>query len=245
MIRGAEFWCFPGGTLWNPWQRGFVSLHTPLGCRCSDHPPGPFLKGRGKKIVEAGGTPSIPLAREVAPLWTPRLHVLGDTRWNPWQRGFVLLHAPLGGRCSNHPPGPLPSRKGEENSGSWRDILQTSCQRGCTPLDSPLTRAGGHPLEPVAQRLRLAARSVKRQVFGPSPWPLPERKGEKIVEAGGTPSRPPAREVAPLWTPRLHVLGDTLWNPWQRGFVSLHAPLGGRCSDHPPGPLPERKGGRK
>ena len=24
----------------------------------------------------------------------------------------------------------------------WRHILHTSCQRGCPPLDSPLTRAG-------------------------------------------------------------------------------------------------------
>ena len=58
----------------------------------------------------------------------------------------------------------FPRRKGESKGVSlWRDILQTSCQRGCPPLDSLLTSAGGHPLEPLAKRLRLSARSVRRQ----------------------------------------------------------------------------------
>ena len=133
----------------------------------------------------------------------------GDTLWNPWQRGSASLHAPLGGRCSDHPPGPLPGRKGEENSGSWRDTLQTSCRRGCTPLDSPLTRVGGTLWNPWQRGFVSLHAPLGGRCSDHPHGPFLEGRGKKIVEAGGTPSRPPAGEVAPLWTPRLHVLGDT------------------------------------
>ena len=104
-------------------------------------------KEGGKYIsVGYGGTSSIPPASGVAPLWTPRL------------RGLRFDYG------ADHPPNPLPSRKGEskEKCRLWRHILHTACQRGCAPLDSPLS-----------------ARHI----------PLP-----------------PAKGVAPLWTPRLRGL---------------------------------------
>ena len=102
----------------------------------------------------------------------------------------------------HHPPGPLPSRKGGISKKSW-GTPPDPCQRGCTPLDSPLVGAA-------------------LQLWGSDqpPGPLP------VLGA------PPAKGVAPLWTPRLWGLtppcrlglGPSLWTPRLKGAgAHLHA----------------------
>ena len=67
----------------------------------------------------------MPPAKGAAPLWTPRL------------RGLRLNSG------VHHPPGPPYFQEGGpvKESSIWRHILQTSCQRGGAPLDSPLAGA--------------------------------------------------------------------------------------------------------
>ncbi len=162
---------FQGDTPWNPWQRGSASLHAPLG---------------GRRDYAIGGTSSIPPASGVAPLWTPRLHVLGGTprllpeggtHWTPAcstrrsnQGGRWLLptHPPSSAVFQGeHPLEPLAKRlclsarsvRRQACLCYRRHILLSSCQWGCTPLDSPLTCAGGHPRSPVIGRRALDSRS--------------------------------------------------------------------------------------
>ena len=107
--------------------------------RGSHHPPGPlpFRKGGVKK----------------SSLWRHILH--SSCQWGCTPLDSLLAPAkgrrPLDSCCdselrldrgSHHPPGPLPFRKGGvKKSSLWRHILHSSCQWGCTPLDSPLARA--------------------------------------------------------------------------------------------------------
>ena len=78
------------------------------------------------------------------------------------------------------PLAPFLEGRGEVKKGRlWRHILHTACQRGYTPLDSPLAGAA----------LQLWG--------GPSPWPLPGRKGEE-KELWGTPPDPCQRGCTPL-----------------------------------------------
>ncbi len=182
-------------------------------------PRPPSLEGRGI-IMNSGGHPQTP-ANGAAPLWTPRLHVLGAATGPP-QRGrgraviarseatkqsgagrggAAALHTPHGERlkeCSDHPPTPFLGRKGHNNE-LW-GTPPDPCQRGCAPLDSPLTRAGGQP------------------------------QGPPNGAAGGPSLRGVKR--------RSNLAG-------RGGAAALHTPHEERlkeCSDHPPDPLPGRKG---
>ena len=115
----------------------------------------------------------------------------------------------------------------------WRHILHSSCQWGCTPLDSPLACAGGHPQSSCqgAAPLEVVSGVERKDEFmeahppfllpvGLHPSGLPWQRGWASLHAplggrrdyaiGGTSSIPPASGVAPLWTPRLHARGDTL-----------------------------------
>ena len=122
----------------------------------SDHPPGPLLRGWGKQKVlgEIWGTPpGLPCPRALSKgcaLWAPRLSAGGQPQ------SAVKGLRPLGSRDwgvrrasrSDHPPGPLPKRKG----GVKRNL-------GDTPRPLPDGCALWTP---------------RLQALGDSPRPLPE-----------------------------------------------------------------------
>ena len=182
-------------------------------------------------------------------------------------RGRHSLDSGLGDCClnggSDHPPGPLPGRKGEDKEkkkvyGGTSSI--TACQWGCTPLDSPCdgrAASGGHSQTPARGRHSLDSGLGDCCLNGGSdhpPGPLPGRKGEdkeKKKVYGGTSSIPPASGVAPLWTPPAMVglpLGDTprplpgggtLWTPAWGTVASMVA------RTIPLAPFLEGRGGNK
>ena len=80
---------------------------------------------------------------------------------------------------SDHPPSPLPRRKGEEKKSSlWRHILHTACQRGRAPSGLPLdcTEEVRPPPDPCHGALwtpALRTLEVRRRL-GDTPRPLPK-----------------------------------------------------------------------
>ena len=125
-------------------------------------PLAPFLRGRGKKLKLSGGHPQTP-GSGAAPLCTPRMHALGDSRVPSWDTlpgrhceewsdeaiwgvvGALRDSYDSGLRLNRgayHSPSPLPERKGEEIKALW-GTPPDPWQRGCAPLHSPHARAGG------------------------------------------------------------------------------------------------------
>ena len=123
-------------------------------------PLAPFLSGRGKIIWLSGGHPQTP-GSGAAPLCTPRMHALGDSRvpswdtlpgrycekWSDkaiWRVGGALRDSYDSGlrlnRGAHHPPSPLPLRKGADIKALW-GTPPAPRQRGCAPLHSPLQRS--------------------------------------------------------------------------------------------------------
>ncbi len=60
----------------------------------------------------------------------------------------------------------------------WRHILHSSCQRDCTPLDSPLTRAGGHSQTPPQGRRSAGFPELEQGVRTIPLAPFLEGRGE-------------------------------------------------------------------
>ena len=108
---------------------------------------------------------------------------------------------------SDHPPGPLPRRKGEEKKSSlWRHILHTACQRAA-PSGLPLCRhqdvrrrAGGHPQTPAKGRRpldsRFADQEVRRGSGGHPQTPGEDRR--KYEDGLGDTPRPLPKGWRPL-----------------------------------------------
>ena len=151
-----------GDNPWNPCQRAAPSGLPRFGLRLdrgSDHPPGPLPKRKGERkeawFMEAH--PPYLLPEGVHPSGLPRLQALGGQSLEPLPKGGAPLESRDSGlrldRGSDHPPGPLPSRKGAvKKRGLWRHVLHTSCPRGAPLWTPPLASAGGHPLAPAKGR---------------------------------------------------------------------------------------------
>ena len=145
--------------------RGGRSAHSAWGAsqRVLGPSPRPPSFQEGGIIItlgDSGGHPQTP-ANGAAPLWTPRLHVLGGSP----------RASPTGPRAGRH------CEPQAKQSGAGRPL--------CT--------------------LRLGGVSKSARTIPPTPF-LPGR-GHNI-NSGGHPQTP-ANGAAPLWTPRLHVLGGS------------------------------------
>ena len=170
-----------------------------------DHPPGPLPVRKGEKRDLwgtppdpcqrlSGGHPQTP-AKGLRPLDTCSL-ALGDTH-RPLPEGLRpsgrLLRGVLPQRWLGPSPCPLPVQEGGKLE-LW-GTPPDPCQRAA-PSGHLLTSAGGHPQTSA----RGAAPSGR---LGPSPCPLPSRKGGKL-ELWGTPPDP-CQRAAP-WTPAAPLL---------------------------------------
>ncbi len=132
-----------------------------------------------------------------------------------------------GGCASIMGLGPSPWPPSWKEGGNYKKSWGTPpdpCQRGCSPLDSPLASAGAHPPCRLPEGLHLSGLPACT-CWGTPPDPC--QRGcspldSPLARAGGHPQTP-ARGVVPLWTPCLHVLGDTSI-PLARGVAPLWTP---------------------
>ena len=212
----------------------------------------PFLPGRGNKI-NSGGHPQTP-ANGAAPLWTPafskgevRISAGGAApglpnggrgraviarslrRGNLGRGGAAALHTPLGRHlkeCSDHPPDPLPGRKGNKiNSGGHP---QTPAN-GAAPLWTPafskgevrISAGGAAPGLPNGGRARVVIASRSEAIWGGAGRPL------CTLRMGGVSKSARTIPLTPFLEGRGH--NNELWgtppDPCQRGCAPLDSRL--------------------
>ena len=131
-------------------------------------------------------------------------------------------------RGSYHPPDPLPERKGEAAIGAGGHP-QGPRQRGCTPLDFRSQAT------PIKERNLPLCGSLLQTRLVPPPWPLPFRKGEAEIGAGGHSQGPRLRGYAPLDS-------RSQATPIKEGNLPFEEALLQTWLVPPPLPLPFRKG---